>query len=80
MSNHSSYLDIVQMFNLVPDYFLMMGKYELQRWPLFRIFFKRMDIAVNRGSRVEAAKAFDGPLRLSIAAPVWSSFQRVPFH
>ena len=58
VSNHSSYLDIVHMFNLVPDYFLMMGKYELQRWPLFRIFFKRMDIAVNRGSRVEAAKAF----------------------
>lgn len=58
VSNHSSYIDIVQMFNLVPHYFLMMGKYELQRWPLFRIFFKDMDIAVNRGSHVEAAKAF----------------------
>ncbi|MCC6401159.1 MAG: 1-acyl-sn-glycerol-3-phosphate acyltransferase [Flavobacteriales bacterium] len=58
VSNHGSYIDIVQMFNLVPHYFLMMGKYELQRWPLFRIFFKDMDIAVNRGSHVEAAKAF----------------------
>lgn len=58
VSNHSSYIDIVQMFNLIPDYFLMMGKYELQRWPLFRIFFKGMDIAVNRGSHTEAAKAF----------------------
>ena len=55
--NHSSYIDIPQVFNLMPDYFLMMGKYELLRWPLFRIFFKGMDIAVNRGSRMEAARA-----------------------
>ncbi|MEO8733512.1 MAG: hypothetical protein ABI373_04185, partial [Flavobacteriales bacterium] len=27
--NHSSYLDIVHTFNVVPDYFLFMGKYEL---------------------------------------------------
>jgi len=55
--NHSSYIDIPQVFNLMPHYFLMMGKYELLRWPLFRIFFKGMDIAVNRGSRMEAARA-----------------------
>lgn len=55
--NHGSYIDIPQVFNLMPDYFLMMGKYELLRWPLFRIFFKGMDIAVNRGSRMEAARA-----------------------
>src|SRR4029434_5802866 len=54
---HASYIDIPQVFNLMPDYFLMMGKYELLRWPLFRIFFKGMDIAVNRGSRMEAARA-----------------------
>lgn len=56
--NHSSYLDIIQMYNVVPQYFLFMGKYELLRWPLFNIFFKGMNIAVNRGSHVEAAKAF----------------------
>ncbi|HPF89449.1 MAG TPA: lysophospholipid acyltransferase family protein [Flavobacteriales bacterium] len=56
--NHSSYLDIIQMYNVVPTYFLFMGKYELLRWPLFNIFFKGMNIAVNRGDRVEAAKAF----------------------
>lgn len=56
--NHSSYLDIIQMYNVIPQYFLFMGKYELLRWPLFNIFFKGMNIAVNRGSRVEAAKAF----------------------
>lgn len=56
--NHSSYLDIIQMYNVVPQYFLFMGKYELLRWPLFNIFFKGMNIAVNRGSHIEAAKAF----------------------
>lgn len=56
--NHSSYLDIIQMYNVVPRYFLFIGKYELLRWPLFNIFFKDMNIAVNRGSHTEAAKAF----------------------
>lgn len=56
--NHSSYLDIIQMYNVVPEYFLFIGKYELLKWPLFNIFFKGMNIAVNRGSKVEAAKAF----------------------
>lgn len=56
--NHGSYLDIIQMYNVIPEYFLFMGKYELLKWPLFNIFFKGMNIAVNRGSRVEAAKAF----------------------
>jgi 1-acyl-sn-glycerol-3-phosphate acyltransferase len=57
-SNHGSYLDIIQMYNVIPQYFLFMGKYELLRWPLFKIFFKDMNIAVNRGSHIEAAKAF----------------------
>lgn len=56
--NHGSYLDIIQMYNVVPRYFLFMGKYELLRWPLFNIFFKDMNIAVNRGNKLEAAKAF----------------------
>lgn len=56
--NHSSYLDIIQMYNVIPEYFLFMGKYELLKWPLFNIFFKDMNIAVNRGSHIEAAKAF----------------------
>ena len=46
------------MYNVIPEYFLFMGKYELLRWPLFKIFFKDMNIAVNRGNRVEAAAAF----------------------
>lgn len=56
--NHGSYLDIIQMYNVIPRYFLFMGKYELLKWPLFNIFFQDMNIAVNRGSHIEAAKAF----------------------
>ena len=56
--NHGSYLDIIQMYNTIPDFFLFIGKYELLRWPLFNMFFKGMNIAVNRGNRTEAAKAF----------------------
>lgn len=55
--NHASYLDIIHTFNIIPDYFLFMGKYELLRWPLFRIFLKDMHIAVKRGSRAEAARS-----------------------
>lgn len=56
--NHGSYLDIIHAFNVVPDYFLFMGKYELLKWPLFKIFFKDMHIAVNRSSRTGSARAF----------------------
>jgi len=57
--NHSSYLDIVQMYNVIPDYFLFMGKHTLRKWPLFRMFFKDMNIAVNRANRLEAARSLD---------------------
>jgi len=35
-----------------------MGKQELLSWPLFRIFFRTMDIAVNRKNAAGAALAF----------------------
>ena len=57
-SNHGSYLDIIQMYNVIPRYFLFIGKYELLKWPLFNMFFKGMNIAVNRNDRGGAAKAF----------------------
>lgn len=55
--NHSSYLDIIHAFNALPHYFLFMGKRELLTWPLFRIFFKGMHIAVDRDNGMEAARA-----------------------
>lgn len=55
--NHGSYLDIIHTFNVLPQYFLFIGKQELQQWPLFNIFFKDMHIAVNRDNGMEAARA-----------------------
>ncbi|MGB0165544.1 MAG: lysophospholipid acyltransferase family protein, partial [Luteibaculum sp.] len=55
--NHSSYLDIIVCYLVIPHKFLFLGKAELLRWPLFRIFFKHMDIAVNRGNKLQAARS-----------------------
>ncbi len=55
--NHSSYLDIVHAFNVLRDQFVFLGKQELLNWPLFRIFFRDMHIAVNRTNGAEAARA-----------------------
>ncbi|MCC6839474.1 MAG: 1-acyl-sn-glycerol-3-phosphate acyltransferase [Flavobacteriales bacterium] len=55
--NHSSYLDIVHAFNVLPEYFVFLGKHELLYWPLFNIFFRDMHIAVNRSNGAEAARA-----------------------
>lgn len=57
-SNHSSYLDIIQMYPVLPKTkFMFIGKAELLRWPVINIFFKRMDIGVNRTKRHSAMKS-----------------------
>ena len=51
-SNHSSYLDIILMYGILPkNRFLFIGKSELLKWPIINIFFKKVDIAVNRERR-----------------------------
>lgn len=50
IANHTSYLDIVHMFTLIPDFYLFIGKSEVLRWPIVKIFFKGMNIPVKRGS------------------------------
>ena len=58
--NHSSYFDIVLMYRVFPDYFVMMGKGELRNWPLFNIFFtKGMNILVDRDKKIASHKALE---------------------
>lgn len=57
-SNHSSYLDIVLFYSVFSDYFLFIGKGELLNWPLFKMFFKKMDIPVNRENFTQAYVAY----------------------
>lgn len=56
-ANHTSYLDIVLMYSVIPDYFLFIGKHELLKWPLLRVFFLKWNITVNRQNRIEAVKS-----------------------
>lgn len=58
VANHSSYLDIVFSYVVIPQYFVFVGKQELDKAPLFRIFFKRMNILVNRKSNVDSHRAY----------------------
>ncbi len=57
-ANHSSYLDIVASYAAIPNYFVFMAKQELGKAPLFNIFFKKMNILVDRKSKTMAHKAF----------------------
>ena len=58
--NHSSYVDIITMYRTFKDYFIFMGKMELNNWPLFHIFFsKGMNISVNRSSITGAHEAYE---------------------
>lgn len=56
--NHSSYLDIMLIYISIPSYFVTMGKAELKKVPLFSRFFRRMNIPVNRKSRIDSHRAF----------------------
>lgn len=57
-ANHSSYVDIISMYRTLADYFVFMGKSEINNWPLFHIFFsKGMNISVDRTNPVGAHAA-----------------------
>ncbi len=55
--NHSSYLDIILTFVVIPFYFHFMGKAELGKVPLFRKFFDDMHILVDRGSMMASHRS-----------------------
>lgn len=55
--NHTSYLDICLSVFYMKHTALYMGKVELLKAPLFNIFFKRMDIPVDRKSRMGSHRA-----------------------
>jgi len=56
--NHTSYIDIMLIYIAIPVYFHTMGKAELLKVPLFRLFFERMNIPVNRKSHIDSHRAF----------------------
>jgi 1-acyl-sn-glycerol-3-phosphate acyltransferase len=58
VGNHTSYLDICYSPFYIDHTAIYMGKAELIKIPLFGLFFKYMDIPVNRKSVTDAHKAF----------------------
>lgn len=56
--NHTSILDITALNYTCKQQFSFMGKVELLRNPVTRIFFKTIDIAVDRSSKISAFRAF----------------------
>lgn len=48
--NHSSYLDILVLYATFPYYFIFLGKKELGNVPLFNIYFKKMNILIDRAN------------------------------
>jgi 1-acyl-sn-glycerol-3-phosphate acyltransferase len=56
--NHTSNLDVSWASLLVKNNFCYMGKEELLRNPTTKLFFKTIDITVNRDSNISAFKAF----------------------
>jgi 1-acyl-sn-glycerol-3-phosphate acyltransferase len=58
VANHTSYIDIVLSYLFLPAYYVFMAKMELKKVPLFKVFFEKMQISVDRSSRVSSHKAF----------------------
>lgn len=57
--NHTSYIDILMVYYIFPEFFIIMGKRELLYIPLFNIFFKRLNVTVNRKSSKSGKLAYD---------------------
>ena len=58
-SNHSSFLDPAPLYAIFDQRFVFTGKKEIEKWPLFHIFYTSgMNILVDRHNRVGALKSF----------------------
>jgi 1-acyl-sn-glycerol-3-phosphate acyltransferase len=57
-ANHTSNLDIAAITGIMHGNFAFLGKEELLRNPVLSIFFKTIDIPVNRESKIASFRAF----------------------
>lgn len=55
-ANHSSYIDIPCLYSFFDKYFVFTGKQEIEKWPLFNIFYTSgMNILVDRNNTQKAS-------------------------
>lgn len=57
-ANHSSNLDIIALCLLAKGRYHFMGKEELLKNPILGLFFRTIDITVNRESKISSFRAF----------------------
>jgi len=58
-SNHSSFVDPAPLYAIFTEHFVFTGKKEIEKWPLFHIFYTSgMNIFVDRHSKIGALKSF----------------------
>lgn len=56
--NHTSFLDIFCIYCIFSQYFVFTGKKEIEKWPLFHIFYTSgMNILVDRHSKTGSIQA-----------------------
>ncbi len=56
--NHSSYLDIFCLYVIFRRYFVFIGKKEIEKWPLFHLYYTSgMNILVDRSANTSALGA-----------------------
>jgi 1-acyl-sn-glycerol-3-phosphate acyltransferase len=58
-ANHASYLDILTCGSYLPGFNFFMAKQELSKVPLFGLWFRTIDIPVERGSITKSYRAFE---------------------
>ena len=94
--NHSSFFDIFCIYAIFPKYFTFTGKKEIEKWPLFHIFYTSgMNILVDRKNPKGDIKAFKRMIKeidkghplvmfpegtISKQAPKLTEFQSGPFN
>lgn len=58
IANHTSYLDIFMMYQILPmRHLVFMGKSEILKYPLIRTYFKYLHIPVDRSDKRKSAQS-----------------------
>lgn len=57
-ANHTSFLDIIYVYIAIPNFFVSMPKQELEKVPLFNLLIRKLNIPVDRKSKVDSYRAF----------------------
>lgn len=73
--NHSSFLDIFCLYTIFPNYFVFTGKKEIEKWPLFHIYYTSgMNILVDRKTKtgmITALKRMSKELKNGISLAIF---------